>query len=110
MDQDLIKLPFKHSKGLEIGIEVLELEDIYNRQPLLDHKITDPFRIKEGKIVEHWDTIESIPPRDKWKNGNGNRTAKGNDPAAFFDLVEPLEPNVLPSGLTPAAFKISAKL
>ncbi len=31
----------------------------------------DLFRIAEGKIVEHWDTIEQIPPRDEWQNDNG---------------------------------------
>ena len=31
----------------------------------------DLFRVAEGKIVEHWDTIESIPPRAEWKNDNG---------------------------------------
>lgn len=31
----------------------------------------DLFRIESGKIVEHWDTIEEIPARDKWKNSNG---------------------------------------
>jgi predicted SnoaL-like aldol condensation-catalyzing enzyme len=31
----------------------------------------DLFRIDAGKIVEHWDTIEEIPPKDKWKNNNG---------------------------------------
>ena len=31
----------------------------------------DLFRIAEGKIVEHWDTIEAIPPRSDWKNDNG---------------------------------------
>jgi predicted SnoaL-like aldol condensation-catalyzing enzyme len=31
----------------------------------------DLFRIENGKIVEHWDTIETIPPRDQWKNDNG---------------------------------------
>ncbi|MBL4941882.1 MAG: hypothetical protein JKY81_09485 [Colwellia sp.] len=31
----------------------------------------DLFRVAEGKIVEHWDTIESIPPRTEWKNNNG---------------------------------------
>jgi predicted SnoaL-like aldol condensation-catalyzing enzyme len=31
----------------------------------------DLFRVKNGKIAEHWDTIESIPPREDWKNSNG---------------------------------------
>jgi len=31
----------------------------------------DLFRLAGGKIVEHWDTIEAIPPRSEWKNDNG---------------------------------------
>ncbi len=31
----------------------------------------DLFRIADGLIVEHWDTVEEIPPRDQWKNDNG---------------------------------------
>jgi len=31
----------------------------------------DLFRIEGGRIVEHWDTIETIPPRAEWKNDNG---------------------------------------
>ena len=31
----------------------------------------DLFRVQGGKIVEHWDTIESIPPQSEWKNANG---------------------------------------
>ena len=33
--------------------------------------IYDLFRLDRGKIVEHWDTIEAIPPRSEWKNDNG---------------------------------------
>lgn len=31
----------------------------------------DLFRIADGKIVEHWDTVESIPAQSEWKNDNG---------------------------------------
>ncbi|MBC1262299.1 hypothetical protein FQK07_13730 [Synechococcus sp. BSF8S] len=31
----------------------------------------DLFRVEGGKIVEHWDTAETIPPRSEWKNENG---------------------------------------
>jgi len=31
----------------------------------------DLYRIQDGKIAEHWDTIEAIPPRAEWRNSNG---------------------------------------
>ncbi len=31
----------------------------------------DLYRLASGKIVEHWDTIEAVPPRSEWKNDNG---------------------------------------
>lgn len=31
----------------------------------------DLFRIENQKIVEHWDTLDEIPPREQWVNNNG---------------------------------------
>lgn len=31
----------------------------------------DLFHVQNGKIAEHWDTIEAIPARAEWKNANG---------------------------------------
>lgn len=33
--------------------------------------IYDLYRVEEGQIIEHWSTIETIPPRNQWKNDNG---------------------------------------
>ena len=31
----------------------------------------DLFRVADGRLVEHWDTMETIAPRSEWKNDNG---------------------------------------
>lgn len=31
----------------------------------------DLFRLADGKLLEHWDTVEAVPPRSDWKNDNG---------------------------------------
>lgn len=31
----------------------------------------DLFRIDDGKIVEHWDTVDEVPPPEQWVNNNG---------------------------------------
>ena len=31
----------------------------------------DLFRVENGKIAEHWNTIEEIPAKSNWKNNNG---------------------------------------
>ena len=31
----------------------------------------DLYRIEDGKICEHWNTIEAVPPKSEWKNNNG---------------------------------------
>lgn len=41
--RDLLKIPFKHSEGLSIGIDSFRLEELYTRT--LDHDITEPHKI-----------------------------------------------------------------
>ena len=36
----------------------------------------DLFRVEAGKIVEHWDTREAVPPPAEWKNDNGKFALK----------------------------------
>lgn len=31
----------------------------------------DLYRVEAGKLAEHWDTVEFVPPREVWKNDNG---------------------------------------
>ena len=31
----------------------------------------DLWRVENGKIAEHWDTVEAIPEKAEWKNSNG---------------------------------------
>ncbi len=31
----------------------------------------DLWRVENGKIAEHWDTVEAIPAKEEWKNNNG---------------------------------------
>ncbi len=31
----------------------------------------DLYRLQNGKIVEHWDTVEKVAPKSQWKNDNG---------------------------------------
>ena len=89
----------QHNPELEDGIDALkaELEAVSDGRPVVEyerlHRVLaegsfvlsvsegfragvhssfyDLFRIVEGKIVEHWDTIEAVPPPPEWKNDNG---------------------------------------
>jgi predicted SnoaL-like aldol condensation-catalyzing enzyme len=31
----------------------------------------DLYRLEDNKIVEHWDVLETMLPREQWKNTNG---------------------------------------
>jgi predicted SnoaL-like aldol condensation-catalyzing enzyme len=31
----------------------------------------DLYRVEDGKIAEHWDVVQTIPEKDRWKNAHG---------------------------------------
>jgi len=67
---NITKLQYKKShRILAEGSFVLSVsEGLFND---VHSAFYDLFRISSGKIVEHWDTTEKIPPRNEWKNNNG---------------------------------------
>ena len=95
VDNDLIQ----HSPEIADGVTAYRtgLEAMVNREPRLRydrvHRVLaegnfvlcmsegrrngvhssfyDLFRLANGRIVEHWDTVEAIAPRSEWKNENG---------------------------------------
>ncbi|PCJ20264.1 MAG: hypothetical protein COA96_15855 [SAR86 cluster bacterium] len=59
----------KNHRLLAEGNFVLSVCEGYTNQK--QTSFFDLFRLQTGKIVEHWDTTEIIPPRSEWKNNNG---------------------------------------
>ena len=49
------------------GNFVLALVEARTQPPTANY---DLFRVENGKIVEHWDVLSVIPPRDHWNNAN----------------------------------------
>lgn len=67
-----ISIPVNYKKCHRILAEgnfVLSVCEGYSNQT--HSSFFDLYRLKHGKIVEHWDTTEVIPPRSEWKNSNG---------------------------------------
>lgn len=72
--EDLAKagMPMKFSKNHQILGEGNFVLSVSEGEFLNKHvAFYDLFRIEDGKIVEHWDTIEEIPAESDWKNSNG---------------------------------------
>ena len=59
----------KNHRLLAEGNFVLSVCEGYTNQN--QTSFFDLFRLQDGKIIEHWDTTEGIPPRSEWKNNNG---------------------------------------
>ena len=59
----------KNHRVLAEGNFILAVNEGYNDG--VHTSFYDLFRIEDGKIVEHWDTTEKVPPKSDWKNDNG---------------------------------------
>lgn len=67
-----ISIPIRYEKChrlLAEGNFVLAVSEGYANQ--VPFSFFDLYRLDRGKIVEHWDTTEAIPSKEKWKNNNG---------------------------------------
>lgn len=69
---DIVMTFERNHKFLGQGNFVLAMtEGRFGKAPGEPTAFYDLFRLDEGKIVEHWDIIQSIPARADWKNDNG---------------------------------------
>lgn len=50
---------------------LLMSEGVYGPNGGAPMSFYDLFRVDNAKLVEHWDVLEPIAPRNEWKNGNG---------------------------------------
>jgi len=57
-----------HRVVAECNFVLTQSEGVLGRQPTAYY---DLFRVENGKIVEHWDVIQAIPPASEARNGNG---------------------------------------
>ncbi len=66
----------------------------------------DLFRVANGKIVEHWDTVEAIPERAAWRNQNG----KFQSEAEVIEVVTlKLKPGVTVAEFKPVDHELGAQ-
>lgn len=64
--------PLRYSKNHKILGEHNFVLAVSEGEFLGEHvSFYDLFRVENGLIVEHWDTIEAIPPETAWQNSNG---------------------------------------
>ena len=66
--QDSVRYKKCHRLLAEGNFVLSVCEGSFNNIPF---SFFDLYRLNKGKIVEHWDTTEAIPPMESWKNSNG---------------------------------------
>jgi predicted SnoaL-like aldol condensation-catalyzing enzyme len=63
---------FKYTKVYKIlgqgNFVLLMSEGLFDAKPTAFY---DLYRIENGRQVEHWDVLETIPPSNQWKNPSG---------------------------------------
>lgn len=66
------RYPDSHSEIKQVFVDgdvvILHVRNT-RREPGVTRAIIDIFRLEQGKIVEHWDSIQTVP--EKSANGNG---------------------------------------
>ncbi len=87
---------FIHVLG-NFGLVMSQGPDITGQDPDNPYAYYDLFRMENGKIVEHWDAIQVIPPQDQWAHSNGkwgDALHQGVDITLRNTLQDPGEPEV----------------
>lgn len=69
MSEETSKLYDRHHRILACGNFVLAVCE--GHQAGQHSAFYEMFRVENGKLAEHWNTVERVPPRDVWKNDNG---------------------------------------
>lgn len=69
-NDNIPKLQYSHNhRVLAEGCFVLSVSEGFHSG--VHSAFNDLFRVSNNRLVEHWNTIEAIPPRNEWKNENG---------------------------------------
>ncbi|OQV15619.1 hypothetical protein BV898_10208 [Hypsibius exemplaris] len=63
-----IRISAMHQVLAEGNFVLVTAEGTFGSQPMAFY---DLYRVQNGKIAEHWDVLQPIPPQSQWKNQNG---------------------------------------